>query len=287
MRFAYLCEGETWGPRVRARAVVSRLGGIALAEGTPRPPLEGLPYESICWTDPHILDGYDLVVGDWSCVAMRPPDVYGVAVTIAGQQHVARYGQGRPPDALWDGETRPLHPWATEPLHSRREARIRLGEWWRVPPVMAVLDQSTTPGVLFNVCQQHAARGWRVVTLNGWGADRLIVGADLLVTTGGWSQVAQAKAARVPYVAVEQQSADQWTRAHCTLAELATVIANIAPAHATLPDDWRPVMFDWLPAFAESCGIPVPNPQPLVDERLPFPLAGHGSLNVLSRSDRF
>lgn len=261
MTFAYLCEGETWGPRVRARAVVSRLGGVAVAEGTPRPPLDGLPYRSVRWCDPEAFDGLDLVVGDWSCVAMRPAGVHGVAVTIAGQQHVARYGRGRPPDALWDGEARPLHPWATEPLPTRRGAREATAGHL---PALVVLDQSTTPGVLYDVCVRHAAPGWEIVRLDGWGEDVWIVGADLLVTTGGWSQVAQAKAARVPYVAVEQQSADQWTRAHCTLAELPTVIANIEPAYASLPDGWRPLMWDWLPAFAEFCGIAVPNPQPLV-----------------------
>lgn len=260
MTFAYLCEGDTWGPRVRARAVVSRLGGIALGEGNPRPPLEGLPYRAVRWSDPETFDGLDLVVGDWSCVAMRPPGVYGIAVTIAGQAHHARYGQGRPPDALWDAESKPLHPWATEPLPSRTEARRILGPGRR--PSLVVLDQSHTPGVLFNVCREHA-RGWQVFTLDQWGADRLIVGADLLVTTGGWSQVAQARAARIPYLAVEQHSADQWTRSHCTLAELPTVIANIEPRHAQLPDGWRVVMWDWLPAFAVFAGIP--NPQPLVE----------------------
>lgn len=254
--FAYLCEGETWGPRVRARAVVSRLGGVAVANGAPRPPLEGLPYRDVSWLDPAAFDGLDVVAGDWSCVAMRPEGVYGVAVTIAGQARIARYGQGRPPDALWDCETRPLHPWATEPLPARQEAQGLLCVDGR--PTLAVLDQSTTPGVLFDVCRRHADPGWQVYRLDGWGADRLIVGADLLVTTGGWSQVCQARAARVPYIAVEQMSADQWTRAHCTHAELATVIANIAPEHARLPASWRPVVWDWLPAFAATHGIPFP-----------------------------
>jgi len=122
---------------------------------------------------------------------------------------------------------------------------------------MAVLDQTFTPGVLFRICREYA-HGWQVFTLDQWGADRLIVGADLLVTTGGWSQVTQAKAAGVPYIAVEQSSADQWTRAHCTLAELPRVVANIEPRRADLPDDWRPVLADHLPAFAAFCGIPYP-----------------------------
>ena len=256
MTFAYVCEGETWGPRVRARAVVSRLGGIVLANGDPRPPLEGLPYRAVDWLDPHVLDGFDLVVGDWSCVAMRPEGVRGIAVTIAGQAQVPRYGQGRPPDSLWDGEAMPLHGWAAEPLPARHASQGVLGGADR--PILAVLDQSTTPGILLSVCREHADPGWKVVPLDYWGADRLAVGADLLVTTGGWSQVVQAKAAGVPYVAVEQQSADQWARAHCTLAELATVIANIPPARADLPPDWKPVMLDWLPLFAVTYGIPIP-----------------------------
>lgn len=191
---------------------------------------------------------------------MRPRGVPGVAVMIAEQQQIARYGQGNPPDDVWDCETRPLHPWATEPLPSRREAQDVFGEDRR--PVLGVLDQSHTPGVLWRICREWADPGWHVFPLAGWGADRFCVGADLLVSSAGWAQVTQAKAARIPHIAVDQVS-DQWPRAHCTLAELATVIANIEPAYALLPGHHRPYLEDHLPAFAEFCGIT--NPQPLVE----------------------
>lgn len=187
---------------------------------------------------------------------MRPPGCFGIAVTIQGQARIARYGEGRPPDALWDGEARPLHPWAADPPEARRTAQGLLSGAGR--PILAVLDQSHTPGVLWGVCSEHADEGWQLARLSGWGADRLIAGADLLVCSAGWSQVLQARAARVPYVAVEQHGADQWTRAHCTLAELAGVVANLRPEPAPLAEGWQPELVDWLPSFASTFGITAP-----------------------------
>jgi hypothetical protein len=249
---AYAVEGTTWGPRVRARAVLDRLGGVAVGTGVPQPPLEGYPYRRVHWTDPDALEGFELVVGDWSAVAMRPRGVRGIAVTIAGQTLRARVGEPNPPDAEWDAELRPLHPWATASLPNRKVSRETFQAGRR--PLLMVLDQTFTPGVLLEQAAMYA-RGWQVVGLQGWGADRWIAGADLLLTTGGWSQTVQAKAARVPYLAVEMQAADHWTRAHCTLAELPGVLANLEPVHAELADDWAPWLPDHLPEFAEFVGL--------------------------------
>lgn len=257
MRYAYAVEGATWGPRVRARAVVSRIpGGTVVGQGEPLPPDEGVPYRRVSWTDPEALLGYDVVVGDPSVVMIRPPDVPGVAVRVGGQPWIPRVGSVRPraPELVWDAERYPLHPWSTIPLPSRGEARARLEP--DGPPLLVVLDQSHSQGVLHRIVSAHAPDGWQIVPLIGWGADVLMAGADLLVVSGGWAQTVQARATGVPYIAVDQGGADQWVRSHCTVGELATVAANLRPARAEhLRDNGRAVVPDFLPRFARYAGI--------------------------------
>lgn len=240
--------------------------------GECRPPLEGVDYRRVRWTDPDALEGFDVVLGDPSAVRMRPRGVLGVSVRIAGQRaDIGRVGEGIEPDLEWDAELYPVHPWATVPLPARGEAVAYLrgvtssgagATHRRSPapdrlPLLVVVDQSHTRGVLEGVVVEHAVDGWDVVVLDGWREDRWIIGADLLVCPAGWAYVVQARAAGVPYVAVEQAGADHWTRAHCTLAELPVVAANLEPVEAVLELDARPVLDDHVPRLLEAAGIPV------------------------------
>lgn len=261
IRIAYAVEGSTWGPRVRARAVLDRLDATAVGTGEPRPPLDGYSYRRVRWTDPDCLDGFDVVLGDPGCVAMRPPGVRGIGVRIAGQSDHPRHGAGIPVDVEWDAEARPIHPWACDPLPTRVEAIRYLrgvtssgaGESYRRSPapdrlpLLVVLDQTSTRGVLAGVVVEHAVDEWDVVVLSGWGEDRWIIGADLLVCSAGWAQTVQARAAGIPYIAVEQSGADHWVRAHCSLAELPVVAANLAPVEADLDPESRAVVEDHVP----------------------------------------
>ena len=219
MRIGYAVEGRTWGPRVHARAVATRTGAVVVGVGEPRPPLEGLAYRSVRWTDPHALDDLDLVLGDPSVVSRVDLEASEVSRSrSAGQDHAGV-------EDVWDSETWPIHPWAYEVLPTRQAAvaYLRSGRS-SGDPLLVVLDQTTTPGVLERIVRDHA-RGWEIRSLVGWGEDRWIVGADLLVCSAGWAQTVQREQRESPL------SSSSGTRPTNLSARTAT--SGISPAGST------------------------------------------------------
>lgn len=247
---AYACEGLTWGPRVRATAVCSSIAGTVLGMGpkviAPSCREVTAPYRSVRYCEGRPFKGFEVVVGDPSVVMLAPPEVFTVAVFIGGQVwQPACATDGRAPDAAWDAEAMPLHPWAGVKLPSRGEVREREG--WGDKPVVGVLDPSWASGLLTAVARQGAEMsGVHVATVVD-PAD--LVGADLAVVAAGWATTLEARVCGVPYLSVDLHRRDHPHRANADPNKLVRTVASITRG-AGLPDDLRPTMPDWREAFA-------------------------------------
>lgn len=246
---AYACEGLTWGPRVRAHAICASIAGTVLGMGPRvRPPScgsEAMPYRSVRWCEGSPFKGFDVAVGDPSVVALAPPEVFTVAVFIGGQVwQPACATEGRPPDAAWDAEAHPLHPWAGRVLPSRGEVRERHG--WGAKPVVACLNPSWASGLLTSLARQGAQMSGVHVASVVDPAD--LVGADLAVVAAGWATTLEARACGVPYLSVDLHRRDHPHRANADPNAVVRVVAQIAHG-AGLPDELRPHVPDWREAF--------------------------------------
>lgn len=248
----YACEGLTWGPRVRANAVCAlpSIAGTVLGMGPKITPPSCrttlMPYRSVRYCEGRPFNGFDVVIGDPAVVMLAPPDVFTVAVHIVNQVwHPACATEGRAPDAAWDAEAMPLHPWAGRQLPSRGEVRERHG--WGERPVVACVDPSWAPGLLTAVARQGAEMSRAHVATVADPAD--LVGADLAVVAAGWATLWEARACGVPYLTVNLHRRDHEARANTDPNGLVRAVASIVRG-AQLPDDLRPTMPDHREAFA-------------------------------------
>lgn len=244
----YACEGMTWGPRQRA-ASVSDLIDLAVGQGPKAPVLNGVPWRSVRWCEGRPLSGLSVVIGDPAVAVLADRGATVIAVRIDGQNCVPDCMARREPDAWWDAETNPLHPWAGMTLPSRGEVRAR----WSVDrPQIVCLSPSWSPLLLTRVAEQGAHRGVQVRTITD---PTDLIGADLAVVSAGWGSVAEVKACGVPYLAVDLGKRDHPVRANAKPRDVVALVLQMRRG-ADLPDDLRPVMKDTrreFRDFVQSC----------------------------------
>jgi len=242
MRVAWLCEAPTWGPAMRALAV--------LGPGTD---VEGVVLGQRSEVDNEVL------------IAERVPFVHvGCCGDDSMEHHLARTeadvlvadacwaplaaADGRPYITLgmhgageWDLDSMPLHPWTWQALPRRVDVRALFD----VPedvPVVAIMSNATRVNVIENAVARWAPSHAVVVSLHGPFVARRMVGADLVVTSAGWASSWEARWSGVPYVLVDVGGPDQPRRATHTFDEAreavsAVTLADLSPGHTAQPED--------------------------------------------------
>lgn len=243
----YACEGTTWGPHRRA-ASLADVVDVAMGMGKATPALEGVRWRSVnLWCSGDHLRGASMVIGDPSAATLAPAGAKVVAVWMPGQGRKPCCPRvvAHEPDAWWNVEERPLHPWAGRTdLATRGEVRAR---WEAHGPQVVCLSPSWAPRLLADVARKAAHPG---VTVRATTNACDLIGADLAVVAAGWSTVAEVRACGVPYLAVDLGAADHRYRANAQPRDVLTGVA-VLRACADLDDDARPVMPDHRAEFRD------------------------------------
>lgn len=232
--WAWACEGHTWGPRTRAATFPDALaaGMGQRVQVTP----ERQRWRSVQWcSQQNPLSGYPVVVGDPSVVVQADEDAFTVAVHIAGQDMRPGCRTDRVPDALWDAEALPLHPWAWQVLPDRTAVRAS----WGVSQddlIVGCLNPSWARLVFTHVVREAAQPGVQVRALS---EPSELVGCDLAVVMAGWASTHEARWSGVPYLAVNLGRRDQVHRANCDVPVMLEAVSRLKGT-PSLPDDLRP-----------------------------------------------
>lgn len=240
--WAYACEGHTHGPRRRAGAFPD---AVAVGIG-PRVAVlaDGQRWRSVEWCKPGPLAGFAAVAGDPSVCVLADPDAYVLAVCIGGQDRTAGCHSSRKPDAVWDAEALPLHPWAGAQFRSRRTVR----DAWRVQNdqlVIGALAPTWGPHVFHTAIQAAVQPGVLVRRITD--ATEL-VGCDLAVVAAGWATTWEARWSGVPYQAVDLGRRDHPVRANATMTSMLAV-CHAVERRPDLSDDLVPTAPDHREAF--------------------------------------